>query len=84
MAELYNTESINTKNDFVNFLNFLLQHLKDHPEEWENTSLEDFLEAMQIWTISSDNYYMNWNLPEPSNVNWKAFADILCGASVQE
>ena len=36
---------------------------------------------MMDWTEVSDGYYKNMNVPVPANVDWRVFADVLCGAS---
>jgi len=77
-------ESINTKDDFIGFLQLLVQDLKNHPEEWENKSLESYLEGIASWTEDMEGYYQNNNLPIPENVDWKVFANILMAAKMYE
>ena len=76
--------SISTKEDFLNFMNLLIGDLKSNPEDWENSSLESYLEAIESWTDDMDGYYLNTNQPIPTNVNWKVFADILIAAKMYE
>lgn len=85
MGELINKiETIRTKEDFVGFLELLAQDFRSNPHEWENKSLESYLEAAASWTEDMDGYYRNYNLPVPENVNWKVFADILMAAKMYE
>jgi hypothetical protein len=77
-------DNLNTKEDFVSFVELLLQDLKSNPGEWENKSLESYLGAIASWTEDSDGYYTNMNLPIPQNVDWKVFANILIAAKMYE
>lgn len=85
MVDLYTiAKNAKSKDDFVTFLNALLQNLNNNPQEWENTNLSNYLEAMQSWTEDMEGYYINQNLPLPENVHWKVFADILMAARIYE
>jgi hypothetical protein len=43
MTELENKyESINSKNDFISFVEMLIKDLKDHPNDWE-TNLSNLI-----------------------------------------
>ena len=77
-------EGINSKEDFVKFIELLVSNLKDNPEEWINRSLADYLEGISSWTEDMAGYYKNNNLPVPENVNWKVFANILTAAKMYE
>ena len=39
-------ESVSNKEDFAAFLNLLVRNLRDHPEEWENANLEQYLQGL--------------------------------------
>lgn len=77
-------DTLNTKEDFVNFVELLVENLKNDPGEWENKDLASYLGAIASWTEDSDGYYRNMNLPIPQNVDWKAFANILMAAKMYE
>lgn len=76
--------SIKSKADFVEFVESLAEDLRSSPEEWENKTLLQFLEAIANWTEDMEGYYANNNLPTPENVNWKVMADILAAAKIYE
>jgi hypothetical protein len=76
--------TLNTKEDFIIFLKLLVQNLRNNPDEWENKSLESYLEAAVSWTEDMEGYYQNNNLPIPKNVDWKVFANILIAAKMYE
>ncbi|TAE39885.1 MAG: hypothetical protein EAZ70_04805 [Runella slithyformis] len=75
---------ISTKGDFIKFLEVFLEDLKSNSNEWENTSLSSYIEAMAAWTDDMEGYYTNNNLEIPDNINWKVFANILVAAAIYE
>ena len=85
MKELINQiENLNTKEDFVIFLELLVKDLRNNPNGWENNNLESYLEAAASWTEDMEGYYENNNLSLPQDVNWKVFANILIAATMYE
>lgn len=77
-------DMIDNKEDFIYFINLLAENLKNNPIEWSNNNLIDYLDAIANWTEDMDGYYVNNNLPIPTNVNWKVFANILVAAKSYE
>ena len=69
---------------FISFVELLLSDLKMGSNNWENKTLEQYIEAIASWTKDMDGYYQNNNLPIPQNVNWKVFASILIAATMYE
>ena len=65
--------TIKGKDDFEKFLNMFYQDFLETGEEWENNSLENFLEALRVCCRAS-----------PEAPTWKEFADILLTAKVYE
>jgi len=85
MEELINKiETLNTKEDFISFLELLVQDLRNNRNGWENKNLESYLEAAASWTEDMGGYYQNNNLPIPENIDWKVFANILIAAKMYE
>jgi hypothetical protein len=77
-------DTMKSKEDFVAFVEALRRSLAESPEQWENRTLDDYLEALGRWTEDSDGYYQNTGQPVPRRVDWKVFARALCAASVYE
>ena len=77
-------ENVNSKSDFVRFVEELRADLLEKPDAWENPTLERFLEAMAAWVAASDNYYRNTGRPFPDDVNWGFFAEVLAVARIYE
>ena len=75
---------INSKEDFVNFVELLTSNLKSNPEEWTNNTLPEYLESISSWTEDMEGYYQNNDMPIPENINWKVFANILIAAKMYE
>lgn len=85
MEELTNKiKNIKRREDFVSFLELLVQDLRSNPDGWENKKLDSYLEAAASWTEDMDGYYQNNNLPIPQNIDWKVFANILVAAKMYE
>lgn len=77
-------DSIITKEDLADFLSGLREELTNNPGEWENQTLESFLDAMESWIRAIDDYSRNTGDIETLNPSWKTFAKILCAAKVYE
>ncbi|EDV4151872.1 hypothetical protein ZJ78_004978, partial [Salmonella enterica subsp. enterica] len=75
-----NTKEINTREDFIQFLEFLSSNARSNLNEWENKDLPSYFESMASWVEDMDGYYLNQKLPVPEIVNWTFIADILMAA----
>jgi hypothetical protein len=76
--------SISSREEFATFVATLRTALLAHPEEWENMTLERYLDALGSLTGSLDGYFKNvkdTDVPEPS---WSLFAHILRAAVIYE
>lgn len=74
---------INSKKDFVFFLENLIADLKENPADWENDNLESFLEAMSAWVDDMDGFYKNLNAQSP-NINWQFIGQLLLASRIYE
>ena len=74
-----------TRLEFIEFLKEFRKDLEENRTNWENRTLEDFLEAMIAYTKDVQGYYDNFkldiNAEEPT---WENFKNILKGASIYE
>jgi len=66
--------NIGNMDDFLNFLVQLAMDSKEHPEEWENTTITDYLGQMASWVddCSAFDDTVDWE-----KVDYKTFAKIL-------
>ena len=70
---------------FIKFLDLLHQDLLQQPQNWENKTLPDFLEALARYTEDIQGYYDNTNANvDAEKAAWSTFADIFKGAKVYE
>lgn len=79
-----NIESIANRHDLAKFANLLKLDLIKNPEQWENVTLPDFLDAISAWVDDMDGYYINKNQPVPKSPSWKNIAEILLAAKHYE
>ena len=74
-----------TKQEFILFIENFRTDFIENKEQWENKSIEDYLEAISRYTEDIDGYYKNTNQDiNLEKVDWKVFADILKGSSMYE
>jgi hypothetical protein len=74
-----------TKQEFILFTENLRTDFIENKEQWENKTIEDYLEAMSSYVEDIDGYYKNTNQNiNLEMVNWKVFSDILKGSSIYE
>ena len=80
-----NKYSIDSKQDFIRFVCELYKDFKSQPENWENNTLELFLEAMAAYAEDIQGYYDNTNQNIDANkASWQVFADISMEAKIYE
>jgi hypothetical protein len=77
-------DSVNSREDFVEFVNALSKDLHDNPASWENSTLERFLGAMSAWVEDMEGYYLNQGKPVPQQLDWNVLSDILMAARMYE
>lgn len=77
-------EDVKSREDLIKFINHLRRDLQTNKAEWENITLEDYLEAMEAWVNDMEGFYLNTDQPVPKQPSWKTFADILYASSMYE
>jgi hypothetical protein len=77
-------DSVNSRDHFVDFLNALRQDAITHPEEWQNKTLDEYLEALSAWVQDMDGYYENHDRPGPTSPSWKNLAEMMLAAKYYE
>lgn len=75
---------IRTKEDLLKFLSALRKDLVINKENWENPTLESYLEAMEAWVEGMESYYVNTNQSIPEQPTWRVLADILYASKIYE
>ena len=84
--EVLNNEVVDRKSFIIFLEKFYEGYLENKDkEEWENPTLERFLEAMTRYAKDVQGYYNNFHLNIDADVpSWRVFADILTGAKGYE
>jgi hypothetical protein len=77
-------ERVSSKDTLVKLVQDLREDLRSSPENWENTTLDSFLEALAAWTADMDGYYLNQGGTPPEQPTWKTVAEMLLAARTYE
>ncbi len=77
-------DSIESRDALAEFINDLRKNLIANPEEWENSTLNEFLEALSAWVKDMDGYYINNQLQVPLSPSWKNVAEMMLAAKYYE
>lgn len=77
-------DSVSSRKQFIDFLDLLAKDLRENEADWENSSLDSYLEALSRWIEDMDGYYTNMNLKVPQDINWSAMADMFIAARSYE
>lgn len=85
MNNTLNDFKVTDRQSFIKFLELLHTDFLDNPEDWENRTLPDFLEALRAYTEDIQGYYDNTKQNVDANKpDWSTFADIFRGARIYE
>ena len=77
-------EKIESREALVDFLEVLLADLEENRSEWENDTLERYLDAMWGWLQDMDGWCRNLHIPVPEQPSWKLIGWILLAAKYYE
>lgn len=84
MPLLRTEDQVPDREAFVTFVRELHQDFIQRGEEWENPTLDHFLEALAAWAESSPGWYRNFHQELPTDGNWTFFARALMAATIYE
>lgn len=76
--------AIKSKDEFISFLLKMQEDKKNNDSEWENKSIESYLEAIASWTEDMDGYYSNMNLSAPKDIDWSFIATLFYVGKIYE
>lgn len=77
-------DEIQTRDELVAFVRDLHQDYLRRGQDWENHTLDRFLEALAAWIADSDGWYRNFGKELPANGDWTFIARALSAATVYE
>ena len=83
-ADVTGLDQVESNADAARIVEEMLHDLQCHPTEWENGTLERFLEALSASLDSLPNSYANRGVQFPNPPTWKLFAELLVMASGYE
>lgn len=76
---------VTDRQSFIKFLELLRVDYLKNQNEWENATIDKFLEAMSAYTNDIQGYYDNMHQNTNADIpSWKVFADILKGSKIYE
>lgn len=78
------TVAVTNRKSLVEFVRQLSKDFLKNPEEWNNITVSDYLEALAAFIDDSDGYYQNKGLPIPELPNWQTLAEFLVAAKYYE
>ncbi len=77
-------ESIQSREDFVDFLHVLVKYLCENPESWENRDLASYLERLAAWVKVVDRVYRIHGEEIPEQLDWKFIGGLFLAAKTYE
>jgi hypothetical protein len=83
-AEVTGLEHVATHTDVVAIVEQMLADLKAHPDEWENGTLERFLDALAASLDALPPLHANRGEDMPDQPTWKTIAEVLVMATGYE
>lgn len=83
-AEVTGLEQVTTPADAAGIVEQMLHDHRRHPSEWENNTLERFLEALSASLDALPSLHANRGEPMPDQPTWKLLAETLVKASGYE
>ncbi|MCX4398078.1 MULTISPECIES: hypothetical protein [unclassified Streptomyces] len=73
-----------SREELVAFLRDLHKEFRTRGQEWENGTLDDFLEALAAWVHDSPGAYKNADEQIPPDGDWTFMARALRAATLYE
>jgi hypothetical protein len=83
-ADVGDISNVTTMTDVADVVQRMLGDLLAHPDEWENPTLERFLEALAASLEGIPHAYANQGKPFPKEPNWRIVTEVLVMASGYE
>lgn len=74
---------VNSRADFVRFVQYLNDARRPHAPDWENNSLDQFLAGLSAFSNDMGGYYRNMGeAVDVENITWRMAAQMLLAATV--
>jgi len=83
-AEVGDLDHVSSPDEAAEIVQHMLRDLLAHPDEWENPTLDRFLEALAASLEGISQAYTNRGEQFPQVPTWKVFAEVLVMATGYE
>lgn len=81
----FDTTKIETRDDFVRFVEWLHKDFQVNTAAWDNDNLRSFLSGVVGTSQDVGGHYRTVGIQiDPDVPSWRVFADILYGATIYE
>ncbi|MER5890511.1 hypothetical protein ABT160_42355 [Streptomyces sp. NPDC001941] len=84
MEQHLGADDVRSRPDLAAFVRALHLDYRRNGQQWENQSLEHYLEALAAWIDDADGLYRNRNLNMPQDGDWTFLARALEAATLYE
>jgi len=84
MELLASEKAVQTRTDLAAFVHALREDLRLSEDDWENPTLDRYLEALAAWIHDMPGYFKNQHIEEPHEPSWGLVATILHAAKTYE
>jgi hypothetical protein len=83
-VEWSRVDAVETRQDVVAIVEAMLADLQAAPDDWENGTVQRYLEALAATLNALDRLYANRGEPIPATATWRQVAQALVMASGYE
>lgn len=77
-------DRVDSREDFIKFLNELRHDKEQCNEEWENVEITSYLGGICSWVEDMDGYFEKMNIDMPTDIDWKFIATLFYVGKIYE
>jgi hypothetical protein len=75
--------SVNSRDDFIKFVGYLVLNFQQEPSAWQNNTLEQFLNGLAGFSNDMGGFYTNMgDKVDIEQITWRMAAEMLLAATV--
>lgn len=75
---------VHDRGDLVRLISQIAKDFRNHSDDWENVTVDAFLEALSAWLEDADGLYQNLNKEFPAQPTWSFVAEMVLAARIYE
>jgi hypothetical protein len=80
----YDLALVQTRDDLASFVSALRDDLLQHADEWENPTLDRFLDAFSAWCGDMPGFFDRIGEAVPTQPDWSLIARMFLAAAMYE